>query len=404
MSGNGPAGSASYSGSHVDANVNAMFSGSRWTGNSIKWSYPDSPAEFEFGGASYASGEMTTFVTLSGSQRASVDVMVGRYAYVTAMGYGQLDETSSIHADIRISRSNLPSTAWGYFPGNTTEAGDIWLGNTRFSIAAYSDGTYEGTGVLHELGHAHGLKHSHEAPAMPNATFDCRSYTIMSYHSYPGSSIAALTIATGHHPQGPMAFDFEALHTMYGKSTVLAPAIYSFNASNGWTYRDGTPWFSPTVPCIHCCLWEPTTTNTFDVSSSNEFVNINLNRLQWSTFFGAMVASLGGGNNAPGNVCMPYSNDPFKFIIAGSGGGTFTFNTNLTGNKITIPGLRSAYTWSGSGRNWAGTRTSDSTMYLCTTVDFVSFSDVANVPVSDLVGGTPPTIGPNSRQVIWSTT
>ena len=44
-------------------------------------------------------------------------------------------------------------------------------------------------GILHETGHALGLKHGHEFPPAISSDRDSVEYTVMTYRSYPGDDL-----------------------------------------------------------------------------------------------------------------------------------------------------------------------------------------------------------------------
>ena len=69
--------------------------------------------------------------------------------------------------------------------------------------------------ILHELGHALGLKHPFEAPNPIPAALDNYFYSIMSYTASPysahGNNYASF------YPTTPMYYDLLALQGMYGQ-------------------------------------------------------------------------------------------------------------------------------------------------------------------------------------------
>ena len=118
-------------------------------------------------------------------------------------------ETSSDQAQITFGTADLPSgTGWAYLPGSTSRvSGDVWIDNL---VASNGDLTIGDDGyktILHEIGHAMGLKHPHEAPALPDAE-DSRKFTVMSYLQHPDTS--------GAEPRTYMSYDIAALQRLYG--------------------------------------------------------------------------------------------------------------------------------------------------------------------------------------------
>ena len=95
---------------------------------------------------------------------------------------------------MRFAESDMPGTAWAYMPSTRSEGGDSWFNNSRNYYDAPVKGNYAYTAFLHEIGHALGLKHPHEASgafaAMPSS-YDSMNFTVMSYRSYTGASSTA---------------------------------------------------------------------------------------------------------------------------------------------------------------------------------------------------------------------
>src|SRR6202008_5139668 len=86
--------------------------------------------------------------------------------------------------DIRIAFS--PNTGHAYYP-STGMGGDIWLdvfpGQSWAPEANTQTSTPPQQIVLHELGHALGLKHPHEGAQQLPAEYGSVRYTMMSYNS-----------------------------------------------------------------------------------------------------------------------------------------------------------------------------------------------------------------------------
>ena len=98
--------------------------------------------------------------------------------------------------DIRFGESSIPGTAYAYYPSNAAsgQGGDIWFGTAYAGTSNdYRNpylGGYAYHTLIHEAGHAMGLKHSHETGGVANvavpADRDAIEYTVMSYRSYVG--------------------------------------------------------------------------------------------------------------------------------------------------------------------------------------------------------------------------
>jgi serralysin len=120
---------------------------------------------------------------------------VARWALTSAVGssysgVSQLSLTENTGspgaATIRIGMSNA------YYPSAAAAGGDVWMGTQTGYDAMTSPvrGNYAFDSMMHELGHALGLKHGQEAGGVANvamtAAHDGMEYSIMTYRSYIG--------------------------------------------------------------------------------------------------------------------------------------------------------------------------------------------------------------------------
>jgi hypothetical protein len=123
--------------------------------------------------------------------------------------------------------------AYTYVPLRTEtyqEQGDVWLNNAYGFHETPTDGSYAYMALLHEIGHALGLKHSFEGeepgfgtfPVLPNAD-EHRLNTVMSYNP-PKSEYHA------GEPRTPMLYDIAALQYLYGanNATRSGDTVYSW--------------------------------------------------------------------------------------------------------------------------------------------------------------------------------
>ena len=75
--------------------------------------------------------------------------------------------------------------------------GDVWLGGSGRAPKA---GNYDHMTMLHELGHALGLKHSHESLGLRgklSASWDSPEFTVMTYRPFQGGARTATASRPG---------------------------------------------------------------------------------------------------------------------------------------------------------------------------------------------------------------
>ena len=147
---------------------------------------------------------------------------------------------------------------------STEPNGDVWLSQTVYGGASLAPG--KGTGyftLLHEIGHALGLKHPHEGEQTLPFEWTNNRYTVMGYDSVPDVTIFSFSqnpslpgvldrsIAIAYQTT-PMVFDILAIQSRYG-----ANAETNAGAT---TYR--WPSFKPYIEA----LYDASGVDTFDLS------------------------------------------------------------------------------------------------------------------------------------------
>lgn len=320
--------------------INGVLSGSAWDGT-ITYAFPTSSSSYSYGdekdsgfGAVSTAQRNTALFALEQSYGSAANDGFSVEGFTNA----NFTSESAESATVRLAQSSVPDTAWAYMPSTDASAGDIWFGTSYAgTVDDYRNpvaGNYAWHTLLHELGHALGLKHGHETENYDGevyeplpAQYDSIEYSIMTYHGFIGDTGSGYAYERYGAPQTFMMADIAALQEMYGAdfTTNSGDTVYKWTPGSGATLVNGAVAISPGANRIFATIWDGGGNDTFDLTAYKTGLNVDLRPGKASTFSADQLAYLGGGPNkgyAAGNIfnALLYHGDTRSLIEDVKGG------------------------------------------------------------------------------------
>ncbi len=271
-----------------DTTITALLSGDKWGGGrpgipvTLTYSLPYSTSSSSYW-ASYYSDSSEPSYAISGltvTEQQAAEAALQQWANVANISFVKVAETNTTAGDIRFAYTSTPDIldawGWAYYPDEIhPSGGDIWL-NPQNKYKDFSVGSYNFSSLLHELGHALGLKHPFEDGITLPTALDSSQYTVMSYTDHPHATFLEVIYSRTRYqsdyslitPQTPMLYDIAAMQYLYGANTSYKTGddVYSFDVA--------TPFFMT--------IWDAGGNDTISVSNFSKGCNINLQAGQFS--------------------------------------------------------------------------------------------------------------------------
>jgi Ca2+-binding RTX toxin-like protein len=267
------------------------------------------------------------FVPLASSiEQDAVGYALQSWAFIANLAFQEAADTVSGYGTLRIGYTTLgmdgTQLSYAYAPTTTAQGGDVWL-NAQLQPTLYSSftpGTLSAFVLIHELGHALGLKHPHAGSSLNSATLDgfqdSLFNSVMSYYAWPGVALTQSNI--DRLPTTPMALDIDAMQALYGAN------IASHNGDDIYTFDSNGKYLET--------IYDTGGNDTIQITGAQD-VGIDLRTDQWSQV-GAPVEINGGAIQSTDTVRI-YRTSQIENASGGAGNDILIGNdlaNHLTGN------------------------------------------------------------------------
>jgi serralysin len=266
--------------------VDALVSGMKWgaaagTGAALTYSFPglDGVPVFADSLASPYSNldePGSAIHAFSSAQQADTAAALAAWAAVANLSFAVVPDGQTQAGDLRFAFSSVPDqNAWGwaYSPSSNPSGGDVWVnsGGVGAKEDAWQPGGVNYVELLHEIGHAIGLKHPFGGSATLPPALDDMSHSVMSYKPAPNDIFfRTITLPDGHQtsvietvmPDTPMPLD-------------IAAAQYLYGANMSYRAGDDVYTFDPHQP-FYRTIWDAGGNDTISVANFSDGCTIDL--------------------------------------------------------------------------------------------------------------------------------
>ena len=279
--------------SKLPANVQATMMGYRWVtspngstpASEIKYGFPTDKLDYTRTGYAWPAQRIDDSTPLDANQKAAVVDALALITSYTGLKFSFVAPPSPVTpsaATLRLGNSDgsvagFPTNDGDYQRSQASIAGDVFLGENGAVPSKYV-GLDGFSTIMHEIGHALGLKHGHDTDrGALGAGFNNNQYSVMTYAAFEGADLSgggATEQRPGSAPQGYMMFDIAALQAYYGVNwdRVGKEAVYRWD-DDGQQSINGVRVLDKAIMSskkIFTTVWTQGANSTFDLGNFNE--------------------------------------------------------------------------------------------------------------------------------------
>ncbi len=338
--------------------IDGILWGYRWDDNNFTYSFPTGISGY----TGYT--QINGFEAFNAAQQTAVNRALANIASFANVTFTQV--SASTPAELRFAEATSYNSNDGrglHAPGNNSaeanppdpglpayQQGDTWYSHSYYDAPSLGSFAFS-SGIMHETGHALGLKHGHAAQSAHGVTFpalpeghNSLEYSVMTYHQFVGDTAPGDNAP--EHPTTYMQDDIAALQYMYGANfnCLNGNTTYSWSATTGQQFINGVGQGQPISNFILMTVWDGGGVDTYDFTNYTTNLSVDLNPGGWTITSWDQLADLGadtGGveHYARGNIANAqlYQGNTASLIenaLGGAGNDTFTLNGYNSNNLI----------------------------------------------------------------------